>query len=331
MPSRAVAEPLRFSRIFLEKVWGGRALDRTPGIDLPPDQPIGETWEISDRADHNSVVLDGPHRGRSLREIMSAHSDEVLGRARPASDGSFPLLIKFLDATQPLSVQVHPHGSTARRGGECKTECWYILAASPGSTIYLGLQPGVTREDLAEHASQPSILDLLVRHEVCAGQFVFVPGGTVHAVGAGITLLEVQNNADVTLRLYDWNRAGLDGRPRTIQAEDALGAVLYGEAVTGPVWPALVRGDDGNARAALLDCDEFEIELLEIERAAELDTRDVAQVYVALTGHGRLRDRGRVKAWAIAPGDTWLVPAAMGDHAIESNGALRILRARTKA
>lgn len=331
MASLTVAEPLRFTRIFLEKVWGGRALERTPGIPLPPGAPIGETWEIADRADHNSTVSDGPLRGRTLRDVMRAHGDDILGRARPAPDGSFPLLIKFLDATQPLSVQVHPHKTTARRGGESKTETWYILSAAPGSTIYLGLQPGVTREDLAAHASQPSILDLLVRHEVRAGQFVFVPGGTVHAVGAGVTLLEVQNNADITLRLYDWNRAGLDGHPRTIQAEDALGAIRYGETVEGPVWPALTRRDERLSSAELFDCDEFRVELLEITGALESSTEAAAQVYIALSGRGRIRDRARTKSWSIAPGDTWLVPAAMGDHTIESDGALRILHARTKA
>lgn len=328
-------EPLRLKRVFLEKVWGGRALERTPGIALPGSQPIGETWEICDRAEHNSVVVDGPHAGRSLAELMRTHRRELLGRARPAHNGNFPLLIKLLDAAEPLSIQVHPHPTTANAGEESKTESWYILDARPGSFVYLGLRPGVDRAALAKVAATPEVVELLMRYEVKAGQFVFVPGGTVHAIGGGITLVEVQENSDVTLRFYDWGRVGLDGRPRPVQVQDALRATRYNQKLRGPIMPELEKLARGSSRAKLADCDEFAVDLLEIEDEIECDTEDVALAYVAVSGRGEISARGSragaASARKIAPGDTWLVPASFGQHRIAAGPKLRLLCARTQA
>ncbi len=328
-PSRL--EPLRFTRIFLEKVWGGRALARAPGIELPAGSQVGETWELADREDQNSQVAEGRFAGRTLGDLMRTDARSILGRARTAADGRFPLLVKFLDATQTLSVQVHPHASTVRAGQASKTEAWYVLAAEPGSSIFLGLRPEVGPEKLAAHAHSSAIVDLLLRFDVSAGQFVFVPGGTIHAIGAGVTLLEVQDNSDCTLRFYDWGRAGLDGKPRDIQVEDALGAIRYGQSTTGPIDPRLSRFAGGE-RAALVDCDEFALDLIELESGAmECDTSDTALVYVALGGRGRITARDGAEAWNLAPGDTWLVPASFGAHRIEAVGTLKLLRAVTKA
>jgi mannose-6-phosphate isomerase len=330
MPSSAtrIQEPLRFNRIFLEKVWGGRALARTPGIDLPGIQPIGETWEISDRREHNSIVQHGAHAGRTLRELMRDHGREILGRAHEARDGTIPLLVKRLDATGSLA-SVHPHPSTAIAGEETKTESWYILAAQPGACVYLGLRPGVDREALARVAATPAVVELLMRHEVKPGQFVFVPGGSVHAIGAGVTLVEVQENADVTLRFYDWGRMGLDGKPRPVQVADAVRATRYGERLAGPFEPRARPLEHGNSRAELVDCDEFAVDLFEFASEIECDTDDVALVYVAVSGRGRLKTGAQT--WSIAPGDTWLVPASVGRHRIEASPKLRVLQARTKA
>lgn len=325
MAAASRLEPLRFTRIFVEKVWGGRALARAPGIELPPGRPIGETWELADRVDRNSQVAEGRFAGRTIADLMRTDARSILGRTRAAADGRFPLLVKFLDATQPLSVQVHPHRSTARSGQTSKTEAWYILAAEPGSSIFLGLRPDVGPEKLAAHATSSKIVDLLQRFDVQAGQFVFVPGGTIHAIGAGVTLVEVQDNSDCTLRFYDWGRAGLDGKPRDVQVEDALGAIRYGQKIAGPTAPRLSRGT-----GTLVDCDEFALGLIEIRAGAiETGTDDAALVYVALSGRGRITSGDG--AWSLAPGDTWLVPASFGAHRIEATGTLRLLRAGTKA
>ena len=329
VPATRVREPLRFQRIFLEKVWGGRALERTPGIELPGVRPIGETWEISDRKEHNSVVQGGAHAGRTLRELMREHGREILGRARAARDGTFPLLVKLLDASEALSVQVHPHTSTAIAGEDTKTESWYILAAKPGACVYLGLRPGVDREAFARVAPTPAVVEMLARHEVKPGQFVFVPGGSVHAIGAGVTLVEVQENSDVTLRFYDWGRMGLDGKPRPVQVADAVRATRFGMELAGPFEPRAQELERGHSRAKLADCAEFAVDLLELERELECDTADVALVYIAVSGRGRLKAGS--DAWPIAPGDTWLVPASVGRHRIEASPKLRLLQARTKA
>jgi mannose-6-phosphate isomerase len=327
-------EPLRFERVFLEKVWGGRALERTPGIALPGSRPIGETWELCDRGEQNSIVAGGPDSGRSLAELVRTRRSELLGKARTARDGSFPLLIKLLDATESLSIQVHPHPATANPGEETKTESWYILAARPGSCVYLGLRPGVHRSELASVASTRGIVDLLVRHEVRAGQFVFVPGGTIHAIGGGITLVEVQENSDVTLRFYDWDRVGLDGKPRPVQVEDALRATRFEQDPEGPITPRLQEFARGAERARLADCDEFALDLLELREGStvERDTEDVAIAYIAVGGSGTIASAGSASTatWAISPGDTWLVPASFGRHRLRAATRLRLLCAKTK-
>lgn len=328
-------EPLLFERQYFTKVWGGRSLATSPGIDLPVEGPVGETWELVDRADCVSRVAVGLRAGRTLRELMETHGAELLGETRPGPDGRFPLLIKFLSATQPLSVQVHPDQSAAAklgRGEAGKDEAWYILAAEPESQIYLGLRPGVDAAVFGAQADGPGVVDLLRAWPVRAGQFVFVPGGTIHAIGEGITLLEVQNNSDITFRLYDWDRKGLDGKPRTTHVEEALLSTRFDDPVPGPAGPAFEARGGGNRAARLVSCSFFGMELLELASYLDLDTERRATVYVVLRGEGRLSLRGAPDPWRLKPGDTWLLPAAAGPHRIEPQGAeLSVMRVETRA
>jgi mannose-6-phosphate isomerase len=323
-------EPLRFERIFLEKVWGGRALERAPGIPLPGTSPIGETWELSDREDRNSVVADGPFRGRSLRELMGERKPEILGRARTARDGSFPLLVKFLDAAEALSVQVHPHSGVPDLPADAaaKTECWYVLAARPGSVVYLGPRRGSDASEFQALGVDSRVLGLLEVHPVEAGSFIFVPGGTVHAIGMGVTLVEIQETSDTTYRIWDWDRAS----DRPLHREQAARAIRFDRAPSVPVRaqtrPAPGARSGGLGWAQLVDCPEFKVELLEVDGVADGETHERALVYVALAGRGRIAtDAAR---FDLAPGDTWLVPASVGRHRVESAGLLRILRVVTK-
>lgn len=336
-------EPLVFERILLEKVWGGRALERALGIPLPPDRRIGETWELSDREDRNSVVARGRFRGRTLRELMTEHSERLLGRTRPAPDGTFPLLVKYLDATENLSVQVHPHRAIAHTltpGEAPKTECWYVLTAERGSGIWHGLRAGIGLERVVAEASGKGIVSLLSWHRAEPGQFFFVPGGTLHAIGAGVTLVEIQENSDTTYRMYDWGRAGPDGRPRETHVDRALRAVRPSNEWKKPRRPyriGIAGREDPNKRGTCVDAEEFGVDLLELSDPVVCDTERVALVYVVLEGAGRFAraeerggpgDRG---PWNVRRGETWLVPACLGSHRIEPEGSLRLLQARTRA
>ena len=334
MPPAELREPLRFERIHLDKVWGGRALERTPGIALPGNGPIGETWELSDRGDHNSRVAGGAFAGRSLRELMLTEQRALLGHARPARGATFPLLIKLLDATQPLSVQVHPHRDTALAGEETKTECWYILAAAEDARIWFGLRPGVSARELERAGSTRALLDHIQSFPVRAGQFVFVPAGTIHALGGGITLVEVQENADLTHRLYDWDRPGSDGKPRALQLADAVRATRYAVPPPAPPWtPELASLGPGVKHASWCDADEFSVELFELERAHEIDLDGRAAVVIAVEGEGCFAGYAGYagEKRELARGDTWLLPAALERTRIEPAGRLKFLLARTKA
>ncbi len=327
MPASPTLGPLRFERISLEKLWGGRALERLLGLALPGSGPVGETWEISDRAEHNSVVAFGPERGTALRDLMRLHGEELLGASRPATDGSFPLLVKFLDARQALSVQVHPHERTRIAHEEKKSECWYVLEAEPGARIWLGLVPGTTREALAAGAASAAITRHVLEWPVHTGDFVLVPAGTVHAIGAGIALVEIQENADITHRLYDWERKGPDGHARPLQVADALRATRYdAPAPDGPRPAAWHELRPGLRHAELCRGAEFTVELVDAADVVELETHGRALVVVVLAGEGRLQT---VHQDCVASaGQTWLVPAATLRARFEAHTPLRLLLAR---
>jgi len=324
-------------RIAFEKVWGGRALERVPGIRLEIEGPVGETWELVDRVAENSTVRGGPHDGQALRELMAVDRDALLGAGRTTVDGRFPVLIKYLHAAKPLSVQVHPDDRTARQlhaGESGKTESWFILDAEPGSLVYLGLRPGVDSSELASIASGPGLVDALQPWPVEAGQFVHVPAGTLHAIGEGITLVEVQQNSDVTYRLYDWGRVGLDGKPRETHVDEGLLAICYDEPIEGPKAPELEALGGDNRRAALYDGEHYGMTLYEIGSRLELDTRGMARALVAIDGGLRLCLPASEDHWPVETGDTWLLPAAVGGYSIEpakADGAARALVVDTKS
>ncbi|MBI1381735.1 MAG: mannose-6-phosphate isomerase [Planctomycetaceae bacterium] len=316
----ALLEPLRFERIFLEKVWGGRNLERCLGLDLPPEVPVGETWEIVDRADHVSRVAVGPHAGRTLDELMRAHRADLLGKAPATADGRFPLLVKYLDAKQPLSVQVHPDDRNAARigrGAEGKTEAWYFLDAEPGGSVWCGLAPGVDRQKLASAVGTGVLLELLTHHPVVPGTSLTVPGGTVHAIGAGVTLLEVQQNSDTTYRLYDWDRPGLDGTPRAMHLEEGLAAAQFGAMPLPPVEPDWHWFSEGARRAPMSRSAHFGMNRFEIEAPTRLSTGDQFQIYAVVEGKGRLSVKSSGAELDFVRGDVLLVPAAAGYHVFE--------------
>ena len=321
--------PLRFRPHYVSKPWGGRALDSFLRAPLEVEGPIGEVWTLVDRDEVSSVAEGGDYDGRSLRGLMLSESESLV--ASPVA--YFPLLVKYLDVQANLSVQVHPDETAARRlGGEvtAKTECWYVLDAKPEAHIYLGFRAGIDPNKLSEKLCTPEVVDILQTYTVRAGDFVQVPAGTIHALGGGITLVEVQENSDTTYRVFDWGRLGLDGQPRDLHFQEAMSSIDYESVPVGPVRPAFIDPEAINPRARLTDPSApFSVDLLHVNEPYEAVGSGRARVLVVLSGHGRLCFGGPTPGeYKIQRGETWLIPAGTEAYRLDSaDGELRLLEA----
>lgn len=226
-----------FEPLFMERVWGGRRLESLFGKKLPATARIGESWEIVDREDAQSVVHEGALQGLTLNELWTHHREEIFGAGLPASP-RFPLLFKLLDAQERLSVQVHPRlENAAQLGGEPKTEMWYILEAVLESDLYAGLKCGVTRDDFERALREGRVAEMIHHLPIKAGESIFIPSGRIHAIGTGNVIFEVQQNSDTTYRVFDWNRLGIDGQPRALHIEESLQSIDFDDfepAVNAP-------------------------------------------------------------------------------------------------
>jgi mannose-6-phosphate isomerase len=218
--------PLTFRPIYMERVWGGRRLGALPRRQLPADTRIGESWELVDREDAQSVVDSGPRAGVSLHELWTLHRTEVFGDVEDAP--RFPVLAKLLDARETLSVQVHPPAKIAVEfGGEPKTEMWYVLDAEPGAELHVGFCSGVSKTVFEQAIAAGQVADLLHSIPVRAGDAIFIPSGRCHAIGGGCLIVEIQQNSDTTYRVFDWNRAGLDGQLRALHVAESLRSIDF--------------------------------------------------------------------------------------------------------
>ena len=209
-----------------QRIWGGRKL-REFGKDVGDDEKIGESWELADLPEDKSVISNGELAGQTLSSVIKKYPKEITGDENYS--GAFPLLIKFLDAQDILSVQVHPDRQTCERmgKGEPKTECWYIIAAEPGAVIYKGLKKGVTKEKFAAAIQKGNVAELLSEVTVEAGQCHFLPAGTAHSIGAGLLIAEIQTPSDTTYRIFDFNRVDDTGKPRQLHIEAALESIHF--------------------------------------------------------------------------------------------------------
>ena len=245
-------ELLRFQPLYQERVWGGRALESALGRTLPFRMPIGESWEIVDRTEAQSVVQGGSCNGQSLRTVLAKHAADIMGPGWP--DGKpFPILVKWLDCCERLSLQVHPPAAVAGElEGEPKTENWYIAHSVPGAELIVGLKRGVTRAQF-ERAITTDTLEQYVHHfNVAAGDSILVHSGQIHAIDAGNLILEIQQNSDTTYRVYDWGRVGLDGLPRPLHIPQSLRSIDWTDFEPAPVRAAPTSG-------VIADCAEFQI------------------------------------------------------------------------
>lgn len=295
--------PLRFEPIYQYRPWGGRRLEELLSAPLPAGL-VGEAWLLSDREDHQSRVADGPLRGQTIAELRTRWPTQLLG-SLAARFPRFPLLLKFLDARQVLSVQVHPSDRQAAEvgpGESGKTEAWVVLEASPDSFIYAGLKSGTTADQLRRAVAGTTVGDCLASFTPHVGDGVLLPAGTVHALGSGTVVFEVQQNSDLTYRLFDWDRADpATGQRRELQVDRALACTDF---AAGPVVPVVPVGED------LLHCEQFGVQRWSGQTRVRVGAEDTARVVVCLSGAGRLEYDNRV--FPLRMGDVLLVPAVVG-------------------
>jgi mannose-6-phosphate isomerase len=292
----AIQTPLLFEPWIRPMVWGGRAL-ATLGKRLP-DEAVGESWEVSDHPSHRSVVVGGPFAGRTLRDLMESQRTALLGPAA-ARHATFPWLFKFLDAADWLSVQVHPDEEAVKRlwpGEGSKTEAWFIIHAEKGSRIYAGLRPGVGPGELRMALAAGTVADCLHSLTPRAGDSVFLPAGTVHALGGGVVLAEIQQTSDATFRLFDWNRRDAQGKSRKLHIEEAFAAIHWD---AGPVTPIRAAGE----QTSLVRCPYFHLDHRQTRQAFDIGPAGVLRALVVIRGTGRLG------AQQLLPGQVWLLPA----------------------
>jgi len=221
--------PFLFEANLHSVVWGGHQLRPYKGME-PTDEPIGESWEVSAVPSSISIISNGEQKGRDLVSVIGEASEAILGRAvAERYHGELPLLMKFIDAERDLSIQVHPDDEMAQRmhGKMGKSEMWYVIKAAPGSYLYAGMKEKITPEEYSRRVADGTITEVLARHEVKAGDVFYIPAGRVHAICGGILLAEVQQSSDVTYRIYDYNRPGMDGKPRELHTELAAQAIDY--------------------------------------------------------------------------------------------------------
>jgi len=310
--------PLRFESFLRPMVWGGRALAARLGKALPTGQPYGEAWEVSDHALHRSVVAEGPWRGTTLRQLMHGQREALLGPAA-SRFSTFPWLIKFLDACDWLSVQVHPDKTAVKTlwpGEGSKAEAWYVIDAAPGSKIYAGLLPGVGPAQLREALAAGSAQDCLHCFTPRPGDCVFLPAGTVHAVGGGVLFAEIQETSDATFRLFDWNRVDAQGKSRTLHIEESFKAIHWER---GPVQP--VRAGE-EPRASLVGCEEFALDLVRGSAPIDLSGAGRLRTLIVIDGAGHWSTGAEVSR-----GHAWVLPAALGECTIQPEGDFTALLA----
>ena len=280
--------PLQFEPIYQYRLWGGRRLADLLTAPLPGDGPIGEAWILSDRDDHPSRVANGPLKGQTIGQLLEQFPEQMMGKLAQRFR-RFPLLLKFLDAREMLSVQVHPsdaHTDLLPAGETGKTEAWVVLEAGTESRIYAGLKPGTTADDLRRALTNGTVAEHLACFTPKPGDGVFLPAGTVHALGGDIVVFEVQQNSDVTFRLYDWDHVDAKtGRPRALQVDQALACIDFAEGAVGPVAP-VVEATTPVLRERLFHCEHFWLWRLRGQSPFTVGAAGVPRVLICIEGVG---------------------------------------------
>lgn len=321
--------PLKFEPFLRTMVWGGDKIARYKQIET--DVPsIGESWEISGVNEHLTAVANGPLAGKTIAELVAQYKDALVGGKVYAEYGDeFPLLVKFIDARADLSIQVHPNDAMALKhhgeGFRGKTEMWYVVGADPGACLYSGLKTAVTPEEYAAKVADGTVTDILARYEVRPGDVFFLPAGRIHAICSGCFVAEIQQTSDLTYRIFDYGRLGLDGKPRQLHTElarEAIDYTVYPDYRTA-YTPAL------NKEIEVVSCQYFTTTIAELEKplTKELADLDSFLIVMCLTGSGTLVDdepEGESRI-SVRQGETVLIPATSRGIRFEPDGPMKIL------
>ena len=306
--------PLLFEPNLHAVVWGGHQLRPYKGLE-PTAEPIGESWEVSAVPSSPSIISNGEWKGRDLNAVIAEHPDEILGKAvNEKFGGKLPLLVKFIDAERDLSIQVHPNDEMARRehGKMGKSEMWYIIKAEEGSHLYAGFRQEITPYEYQHRVADGTITDVLADHPVKAGDVFYLPAGRVHAICGGILLAEVQQSSDVTYRIYDYNRPGMDGKPRELHTELAAKALDYHVEKNYRTEYA----DTDNRAVQIIDTPYFDVRVMELSQPfhRNLIKYDSFVISMCLQGDCRLRVRSTGEDILLREGHSTLIPAAIADY-----------------
>jgi mannose-6-phosphate isomerase len=292
---------LTFEPLFQERIWGGRRLADLYGKKLPSNVAIGESWEIVDRPEAQSVMRDGALRGKTLHDLWTQDRQSIFGNVPDAA--RFPLLVKILDAHEKLSLQVHPPEKVATKlGGEPKTEFWYVAAADPGAELFVGLGQAMTRAQFKEALHSGTIAQYVHKIRVKTGDAMFLPAGRLHAVGEGNLLVEIQQNSDTTYRVFDWNRVDDQGKPRQLHIDQTLQCIDFND-----VRPRLVQTE----AETLLHHDLFEIQKWNLDSPREIASWGQFAIVCCLSGKLRCADV------ELGPGELFLIPARLQYRNVE--------------
>ncbi len=315
--------PMSFEPILRQLIWGGRRLGTVLKKHLGTASDYAESWEISDYRDAVSVVNAGPLKGTSLRELIRERGAELLGE-RMSTVEQFPLLVKFIDANEVLSVQVHPNDEQGQRlsGDGGKTEAWVVMAVQPGGLIYAGLKEGVQRPDFEAAIKAGTVPKLLHAIEPRPGDCILIEAGTVHAIGAGVLLAEIQQTSDATYRVDDWGRTGPDGKPRALHLREALEVIDFDRGPVSPIIPKAETHAWGK-REPLARSEFFEFDRWSLQASTTLGREQEFTILLGLEGQSSVIHNG--ESHPLGFGSSMLVPASVGRFEIEPIGASTVL------
>ena len=316
--------PLKFDPIYQYRLWGGRKLAHLLSKPLPEDEPVGEAWLLSDRKDHTSKVSEGKLKGLTITELMQDFRYEIMGQMGNRFD-HFPLLLKFLDCKEVLSVQVHPSDDQKEfipKGDTGKTEAWVVMESGDDSRIYAGLKKGTNKENLLKSIQDKSVADRLHSFVPKKDDAVFIHSGTVHTLG-GTVVFEVQENSDVTFRLYDWDRTDAKtGKPRDLQVQKAIASIDFDQVEIGPVTP--IKDQDIQNAEKLFDNEHFILWRIKNDSVFTVGFKDEPAILVCTEGKGSMKYNE--KEYSIGKGEVMLLPAIIGQLELQPEKEITVLQ-----